>query len=408
MYYCVADSVCPISYTPFLFITTQTEIRCKLRGGDKDNENCNGNIVKSDTCKSIDVKIEYQYCNWNPTVGNDNDLIFNIPQSWIKLGDEMQTPMLRTVLTTKEKCRIYVVNSTISTCNNDPIIAQMKVQGSILNNKACGSNSELIVAPLENCDSKFFMTEIVTDRDNGGSFIEIYSPDCADKTITTYYHLVRYADGAGEPRLDVTALKGATFDQHGFMTFCPTREADNLYGVGKCNYYTGIESPADNRFNDTIAIVEGNIEGPYKIYDIFGSLKEGKGGPLKNNSKSRGLRKKNGTYPRKSYDANEWFIKDRTDVDPDAWFNIGTNLDPSPSAVNDDNLDGTPTPRPSRFPANIPTPRPARSPGIVPAASSLSRRKTPAPYRTSTPSCTIKGKGNLAKGSGKGKGSYKS
>jgi len=386
---------------------TTTEISCKLRGGDMDNENCNGNIVKSDTCKSIDVKFEYQYCNWNPTVGNnEKDLKFDRQQSWIKLGNEKQTPMIRTLLTTKEKCRIKVVNSSISTCNNDPIIAQMKVRGSILNNKACGSNSKLIIAPLEECDSKFFMTEIVTDNDNGGSFIEIYSPNCADKTITKYYHLVRYAGGADKPKLDVIALKGATFNQHGFMTFCSAREADNLYGVGKCNYFTGIESPADNRFDDTIAILEGDIEGPYTIYDIFGSSKKGEGGPLKNNSKSRGLRKKNGTYPSEPYDFNEWFIKDREDVDPGAWFNIGPIIDPSPPAV-DDNRSGSPAPGPNRSPVNIPTARPSRSPVNNPAASPLAGRiisaPSSAPSRTSTSTGTGKGKGG-GKGRGSGKG----
>jgi len=378
---------------------TTTEIRCKLRGGDMDNENCNGNIVKSDTCKSIDVKFEYQYCNWNPKEGND--LKFIKQQSWIKLGNEKQTPMSRTLLTTKEKCRIKVVNSSISTCANDPIIAQMKVQGSIPNYQACRSDSELIVAPLEKCDSKFFMTEIVTDRDNGGSFIEIYSPDCADKTITTYYHLVRYADGADEPRFDVIALKGATFDQHGFMTFCFAREADDLYGGGKCNYFTGIASPADNRFSDTIAIVEGNIEGPYKIYDTFGSLKKGEGGPLKNYSTSRGLRKENGTYPSKSYDANDWSIINPTDADPGAWFDIGPNQGSNPSAVDD-----APTPGPS---VNIPTARPARSPVNKPTASPLAGFRTPAPNPTSTGTGTGKGKGGgKGKGSGEGKRGGKS
>jgi len=311
---------------------TTTEIRCKVRGGDKDGEDCAGNIVlkKSGPCEIIDVKFQYQYCNWNPTEGTN--IMFDRKNTWIKLRDVKHWPMSRIVLKPEEKCRIKVVNSTISTCDSDTI-AEMKVRGTVTGggNQTCGSDSTLIVVPTEKCDYKFIMTEIVADRANKGSFIEIYSPECANKIITDDFQLVKYVGGTGKPRSDITNLKGLKIDENGFITFCFSSKGNELYGAGKCNYITGYESPADNAQGYSIAIIEGKIDGDYIIHDAFGNITKGELGPIQDLKKNRAVRRKIRVNPRSPYNANDWRIRGPENIDPGAWHDKG----PRPITVTD-------------------------------------------------------------------------
>ena len=92
-----------------MFHIIQAEIRCVMNGGDKDKENCAGNIIKTDTCENVDVKFQYQYCNWNADDLEERpDLKFIRKETWSKLRGEKQLPMLRTVLSPKKNAKSWL------------------------------------------------------------------------------------------------------------------------------------------------------------------------------------------------------------------------------------------------------------------------------------------------------------
>jgi len=188
--------------------------------------------------------------------------------------------LVRTILKPAEKYRIAIETSTINTCSTKTV-AELQITGTLpQSSDICQSNAVLRVIPAEKCDYEFILTEIVQDRANQGSFVKIYSPNCAGMIITDNFQLVKYR-GKGKPLEDATDLKGLKIDMNGFMTICASRTANALYGKDTCNMITGILSPADSVPGESLAIIEGGINDaqPFSVLDTFGSIKKDESGP---------------------------------------------------------------------------------------------------------------------------------
>jgi len=314
---------CFLYFFAYMSYIIQTEIRCKIRGGDKNGERCAGNIINgSETCSMIDVTFEYQYCNWNPLPGTDLTFVRN--RTWVKLGGEKQFNLTRTPLTPTEKCRIKSVDSQIDTCADSVTIAAIQVRGTLAGStQVCESKSELRVFPTERCEYQFIMTEIVQDRAGGGSFIEVYSPQCANKIIADNVQLVIYRQATGNPSSDITNLKGLTIDQNGFVTVCYSTRANTIYGEDTCTLVSGILSPADSKPGDSIALIQWMSDGePVVVLDTFGSIIKDNPGPvIEGLINPRAVRVENSLTPRAEWVSNEWiFPADNTKIDPGRWF----------------------------------------------------------------------------------------
>jgi len=184
-------------------------------------------------------------------------------------------------------------------------------------------NSDDYLDGYKKCDYKFIMTEIVVDKDNQGSFIEIYSPNCANKIVTDDFQLIRYGEGTGKAKSDVTNLKSMKIDPCGFIVLCFSSEANKLYDQDKCNYITGYQSPADSELKDSIAIIEGNIDRDYTIIDAFGNFIVDGEGPIKKKDQNRAVRRSIRGDQTYAYKEKNWLIGSPENIDPGKWWDIG-------------------------------------------------------------------------------------
>jgi hypothetical protein len=121
--------------------------------------------------------------------------------------------------------------------------------------------------PATKCN--LVITEVASPSDSiDGRFVELYSDNCAGKTIGDDFELVHYgADGMlFDDPLD---LEGVTIGEDGFLVICIKEGANIIYGANTCDIVVGQDTPADNEGFETIAILDRNNGVPVTV-DIFG------------------------------------------------------------------------------------------------------------------------------------------
>jgi hypothetical protein len=121
--------------------------------------------------------------------------------------------------------------------------------------------------PATNCN--LVITEIASPSDSlNGRFVELFSDNCAGKTIGDDFELVHY--GADGTLLDDPLdLEGVTIGEDGFLVLCISEEANMIYGANTCDVIIGQGTPSDNEGFETVAILERKNGGHITI-DIFG------------------------------------------------------------------------------------------------------------------------------------------
>merc|ERR1712003_549769 len=208
-----------------------TNIACKMDGGDKANQDCSGNIVKStnpNNCESVPVKWQYTYCFWN--IG-ENQVFDFTPQgkTWAKIKGNKISALDQTPLDSNVKCRFRQESSTIDTCDDrtgSSIQVAGRYQLSADKEETCTSLSSLKVYAAATCQYNFIITEIIDPVNKPTHrYIEIYTPSCAGQVIIDDLWIVKYRRDKTNPSyVNPINLKGLEIPDDGFMVFLPHRK----------------------------------------------------------------------------------------------------------------------------------------------------------------------------------------
>jgi Predicted membrane protein len=114
------------------------------------------------------------------------------------------------------------------------------------------------------------ITELASPIDSDNArYIELYSDNCAGRTIGDDFKVVHYDGGDGKPEPEQIDLEGLVIGDDGFLVLCTTIEANIIYD-GKCDFIVGKNTPADNDGNESVAIVLETPSGELGVVDIYG------------------------------------------------------------------------------------------------------------------------------------------
>jgi hypothetical protein len=114
------------------------------------------------------------------------------------------------------------------------------------------------------------ITELASPIDNDNArYIELYSDNCAGRTIGDDFKVIHYDGGDGKPEPMQIDLEGMVIGDDGFLVLCTTAEANVIYD-GKCDVIVGKNTPADNDGDESVAIVLETPSGDLGIVDIYG------------------------------------------------------------------------------------------------------------------------------------------
>jgi len=154
--------------------------------------------------------------------------------------------------------------------------------------------------------------------------LELYSDNCAGKTIGDDFELVHYDDD-GNLLNNPLDLEGFTIGDDGFLLLCVKEEANVIYGPNTCDRVVGPNTPADNQGVETIALLERRKVGDPVIIDIFGFKPSD---DTSNFSGGKAIRDPSATLPSNVWKPEDWLIipgKDGEgvltvdDMDPREW-----------------------------------------------------------------------------------------
>merc|ERR1712176_916426 len=418
-----------------------TNIACKMDGGDKANQDCSGNIVKStnpNNCESIPVKWQYTYCFWN--IG-DNQVFDFTPQgkTWAKIKGDKISALDQTPLDSNVKCRFREESSTIDTCDDrtgSSIQVAGRYQLSADKEETCTSLSSLKVYAAATCQYNIIITEIIDPVNKPTHrYIEIYTPNCAGQVIIDDLWIVKYRRDKTNPSyLNPINLKGLEIPDDGFMVFCATQEGNAFYN-GSCDFVTQDGSAADSDGRDNICIIRGAIDTDFEILDIFGKIGEDGQGSNHNFQDGRAVRKPTSTTPNDEWNPNDWTItRTASNTDADPGVRVGATKSPtkSPSKANIKSPTMAPTKSPTKAPTSSPTVLDNDKKGLTssptvastssptrkgnttksPTSNSNTSSPTSSPQNTSSPTSSPtrssqKNYYGYGKGKGKGKGAKK-
>lgn len=299
-----------------------TKVECKMTEfSDYAGEDCAGNIINIDDkkCEMIPVKFKYQICFWNVPMNGVSRMVFTNNQSFIKFDGDKVTPSFNKIdLNSKKKCRETVTLQEIDSCA-DKAFSVIQVRGSLEDGGAeCKSFSSLQVTPAVPCDFQFILTEIANNK-NGGTYVEIYSPNCKSAIVTEEYSIMRYKGGKKKGSLETVRLKGKMTDENGFITVCKQRtKVNKIYGKGSCSIDGGAQSAADVKGVDNVAIIKGFANADFEILDIYGVPGESGSGTDRAFTNARAVRFGNVESPNPTWDKYQWYVS-TTEGDPKDW-----------------------------------------------------------------------------------------
>ena len=123
------------------------------------------------------VKFKYQIYFWNININGVSKMAFTKNESFIEFNGNRVIPSFKKGdLNSKKNCREKEILQEIDSCA-DKAFSVIQVKGSLEDGGAkCKGFSNLQVTPVVPCDFQFILTEI-TNNKNGGTYVEIYSPN---------------------------------------------------------------------------------------------------------------------------------------------------------------------------------------------------------------------------------------
>jgi hypothetical protein len=114
------------------------------------------------------------------------------------------------------------------------------------------------------------ITELASPVGNANArYVELYSDNCAGRTIGDDFKLIHYDGGDGQPESVEIDLEGMVIGDDGFLVLCSTEQANTIYD-GKCDVIVGRNTPVDNDGHESVAIVLESPTGELGIIDIYG------------------------------------------------------------------------------------------------------------------------------------------